>query len=234
MYLYSKVNENGVKNTINVYECKPNNERLSKYKEKKMENIPKDKCIYTAKTNDPNNYILKETNHMAYESISQNVYTPAFNSLNSFNLSKKSYESQLELLKRYYEGCFINNRIIKVFNFPEEDTPAYFLITQNDNTYNLDKKGYYKIEDIIKIPSELYLLQYIENAVTSDNPFIFKDLLKYDISEQLQAFDIKKVDIIKIEELKKIIQYHLISRGEAPYIEESINICEKVLTKRGI
>lgn len=226
MYLYEKNQDK-----IDIYSFEADIEKLKDYRKKILDERKKCDIFYILETTDKNivqkfmrgdriNVTLLERNN--YDS--QLVTYPK----NYYSLKTNELLHQ-EIIDNYIDGYYEDKMPTTVFQKEDGDELFFmdYLITKDVSQISLknEKKIYYRLDDIIKLPSELSILQFLENGK-------FDKILnsKIDFSEQLKMFDINKIESISEDVIMEMCKYNLINENYKD-IAKKINTAQKILKK---
>lgn len=210
MFLYEKREKE-----IDVYSFLADKKALIEYKKKILENQDIYKLFYSLETtneNIKNRFIeadelnIRFLNH-EYKTQNMSDWWSELKCEKSFSKSKQNtYE---KLLERYINGEFFN--IIPTRTFKVEDgVDSYinnFLCTSKPKRIysNIEKRSYYRFENIIDLPKELCALQLLENGEFSK---LLSTKLSYE--DLLKLFSIKQVGSVNIQKLQKMFAFELL------------------------
>jgi hypothetical protein len=131
------------------------------------------------------------------------------------------------IVNKYINGELADKDITIAF-IPDGGVDCYLgSYMQIDNPITIDStesKKYYRLENIMKLPTELLVLHLLETGK-------FDAILRYgfDFNKQISLFEIDKVDSIDYEEINKMINFGLLNNARK--IENTINVTEKILKK---
>ena len=118
---------------------------------------------------------------------------------NKLLISKKNH-GNMALLNNYIHGLYSLNDVAKII-YPGSE--KYFLFTEKYNVVDSDMYAdikTYIMRNIIQLPESLYKLQLLENGN-------FNGLSIEDISEQLDLFELRELDSIDKETIRKMDLY---------------------------
>lgn len=230
MYLYDK-NENN----IDVYSFEADIKRLKDYRENLLKGKKLCDIFYILETTDKTimNKFVKG------DKIDVNQFKRG-NKLNScdsvfVNYPENYYSLKTnEILHHEIINNYINGEYTKKIPttvFQKEDGDESFVmdyLTTKDSiqvSSKTDKKTYYRLDDIIKLPSELCILQLLENGR-------FDQVLnsRIDFSEQIKLFDIQQIKTISEDVIREMCTYNLINENYKE-IDRKINTTQKILKK---
>lgn len=217
MYLHDKNNEQ-----INIYSLIPNKKKIYEYKKEKMEKIPFEKRVFTAKTNDY--HCLEILRDYIWDIDLQNEKSKlygecAYHKLISYNTLNK-IEKQEILLEKYYNNDMTHSgKIFKIYRSRKNYDINNLLLCEPYYKEEIYSEGVYSMEDIINIPDSLYNFEMFDrkkfNLIKHEN---FEELLKlYDINlmttfnindaEKIYSFEIKHEDLVNLDNSKKILKF---------------------------
>lgn len=143
--------------------------------------------------------------------------------------SKSNQIIQEELIRKYINGDF--SQIIPTRTFiPDEGVDCYlksYLVTSKPSSVysNVEKRSYYRLENIISLPNNLCALHLLENGKFSN---ILGTWLYYD--EPLEFFSAEQVDSVSEEEMKKMFTCGLLD-GTYDDMLEKVDTTQKILKR---
>lgn len=143
--------------------------------------------------------------------------------------SKSNRIIQEELIRKYINGDFSQSIPTRIF-IPDEGVDCYlksYLVTSKPSSIysNVEKRSYYRLENIISLPNNLCALHLLENGKFSN---ILSTWLYYD--EPLQFFSAEQVDSVSEEEMKKMFTYGLLN-GTYSDTLENVDNTQKILKR---
>ena len=203
MNIFEKNNEK-----FDIYEIREKKEQIKEFKERILEEHKKRQLFYVLMTNRLENALkfnkgktidlndINYSNVTMYEIGDWSKLTP---------IGKHSYkeEQRDEILEKYINGVYdklVPTEVIKgrsKYNFIKPENEKIVLRDSENKIY--------RIENLMDLPEELFLLQNLlsgnfSKVVDADE----------DISKQLSLFDIEYVKSIKVETLQELIDLGIV------------------------
>lgn len=230
MFLYDKKDD-----TIDTYSIKADKDALIRYRRSILENIDINEIFYTVETNnfDIINRVITE------QKLDITFLEPAWKSKNpsdywlQFRQEKSSSEFKLgiykEVLFKYICGEFSKLSLTRGFIPVEglDDCIGSFLVTNNPASVytSVDRKSYYRIENILNLPNELCTLQLLENGELLQ---LIATMLNYD--EPLKCFSALEIIETNIEDIKIMFDSGLLQGTYKNFIDK-VDAIQKVLKR---
>ena len=197
MYLFDK-KDNG----LEVYRAREKEQEAHDFREEKMTEFSSTPKILTAQELPRNPKDLPLFELYAKQFDQKIIPSKELRYLDVYSYRTLQYEDRSmmgvwtkDLLNKFYFGHYSEKNIARV---KDHGKLKYLLLP--DGYIRFEHTNVVQMRRILEIPQSLFLLQMLEQGKTG--------LLEgQDISEQLELFDIEKVDEIDLEQLKKSDQY---------------------------
>ncbi len=235
MNLYEK-NEN----RINIYSFEPIRSDMARYKEKVLKETDNNNLFYRFETTSETiqkrflngyeidiNTIQKDDNSKDFSDWWAQLGNDTYRDIDPFKTKKIE---QQEIIKKYINGEYSDVTPTRILNYLKYSTTYYqnvFLVTaQPSSIYSsIEKRTYYKLENIINLPVELAILQLLEKGMFSQ---VLGSYLN--IKDQLKLFKIELLDSVSIKEMNKMFDYGILTDAYSEAMQNVSNT-QKILEK---
>ena len=211
MYLYDNDGE-----FVCIYELVPKTDKIKEYKKREMEKIPEGARLWTSIASSIDDQIFLQKVHQI-PSSRLDFYIPYVSGVSSHRLLLQECENGT--IDNYYNSYSSFGNPLKVKKGKtNKNIPDYFIVTEN----NYIKDNYnYIMRNIIAIPESLYLLELLLGKRYD----LIRDI--NDVCEQLDLFEVKEINRIKIQLLHDMRDYGMISNEN---VEELVTRKRRILS----
>lgn len=221
MYLYDKNDDK-----IEIYSLNPDCVKVNNYKREQMEEIPLDKRIVKALTNDIR-YLENVNNRVNYSRLNyeySGLWEDSFyHELKAYGMTNDEKSRQAGLLEKYYtKNDLFGNKVLEV-SFSLDKDINYLLLTKSYYERKIKENDDYVMDNIINIPKSLYLYELFNrgNFELIDNESLNEILSLYNFSGPIANFS--------NEELRMLDKFELTTESESS-VERKVLKSQKVLS----
>jgi len=228
MFLYERNKTN-----IDIYFLEANKKKLIDYRKKIIDKSSVIDLFYCFETN----HKTLMDKFIKGERIDNQILNndkEYYSKFNKIFLEKRgsfgyNYGRHVALLQDYIDGNYSKSLIanLSCYDCKNKNSDSHFLALSKPKKVclNDENKYLYKLESILRIPKDLYFLHLIENAK-------FEELLLLDdnITDQLNLFNLNKIDSLDLDKIRKAVAFDLLTEKEED-LTKKINTSQKILRK---